>query len=106
GAYKIASLERLQTLPPKIDEIVSSLASGAELWIAMKIDGYAWSSSRIKANKGVIPDWNSFAGGHAVTMSGYRETPTGREYLIHNSWGTSWGDQGYAWVSERMVMKY
>lgn len=102
--YKINNFEKLQTLPPNMDEIISTLASGSDLWIAMKIDGYAWSNSKMK--NGVIPDWSDPSGGHAITMSGYRETPSGRQFLIHNSWGTSWGDQGYAWVSENMVQKY
>lgn len=104
GAYKIAGFEKLQTLPPNMDELVSILASGSDLWVAMKIDGYAWSNSKMKA--GVIPDWSEPSGGHAITMSGYRDTPTGRQFLIHNSWGTSWGDGGYAWVSQNMVQKY
>ncbi|AKU96466.1 hypothetical protein AKJ09_03130 [Labilithrix luteola] len=104
AVYKINNFEKLQTLPPNMDEIISTLASGSDLWIAMKIDGYAWSNSKMK--NGVIPDWSDPSGGHAITMSGYRVTPSGRQFLIHNSWGTSWGDQGYAWVSENMVQKY
>jgi hypothetical protein len=104
GSYKVASFEKLQTLPPNMDELVQALASGSDLWIAMKIDGYAWSNSKIKS--GVLPDWTEPTGGHAITMSGYRDTPKGRQFLIHNSWGTSWGENGYAWVSEAMVNKY
>lgn len=107
GGYKIASFERLETQPPKVDELVSILASGSDLWIAMKIDGAAWSNSQmIRQSGGVIPNWTRTEGGHAVLMSGYRDTPSGRQYLIHNSWGLSWGDKGYAWVNEEMVVKY
>ncbi len=104
GAYKISAIEQLKTLPPDVEELQASLASGADLWIAMKIDGSKWSNSKMK--NGVIPDWtqSEISGGHAIAMSGYRENAQGkREYLIHNSWGTSWGDGGYAWVSENMV---
>lgn len=101
---KINGIERLQTQPANADELLSALASGSSLWIAMKIDGLAWSNRSMKS--AVIPDWTTPAGGHAVVMSGYRDTPGGRQYLIHNSWGTSWGDGGYAWVSEAMVNKW
>lgn len=104
GAYKIAAIEQLKTLPPDVEELQAAIASGADLWIAMKIDGSKWSNSKMKSY--VIPDWTSseVSGGHAIAMSGYRENAQGkREYLIHNSWGTSWGDGGYAWVSENMV---
>ena len=104
GAYRIAAYEKLDTQPAKIEQIVEILASGADLWIAMKIDGFAWSNSKMK--NGVIPDWNQDNGGHAVTMAGYRDTPQGKQFLVHNNWGTSWGDGGYGWVSEAMVQKW
>ncbi|MBL0195388.1 MAG: C1 family peptidase [Myxococcales bacterium] len=102
GTFKIGAIEQLKTLPPDMDELEATLASGADLWMAMKIDGSKFS----KLNNFVIPDWTTaqISGGHAMAMSGYRRLPNGkREFLLHNSWGTSWGDQGYAWVSEKMV---
>jgi hypothetical protein len=51
----------------------------------------------------VIPDWSSSDGGHAVVIAGYRVTSRGRQFLIHNSWGESWGDHGYAWITERSL---
>lgn len=104
GRYGVAGFERLDTQPPKVDQIMQALASGSDLWVAFKIDGFAWSNGQMRG--GVIPDWDSENGGHAVALSGFRETPTGRQYLVHNSWGVSWGDRGYAWVSERMVQKW
>lgn len=102
GNFKIGAIEQLKTLPPDMDELQATLASGADLWIAMKIDGSKFS----KLNNYVIPDWTTaqISGGHAMSMAGYRVLANGkREFLLHNSWGTSWGDQGYAWVSEKMV---
>jgi hypothetical protein len=104
GAYKISAFEKLQTLPANTEELKTALASGNSLWIAMKIDGYAWSNSKMKA--GVIQDWDAPTGGHAIEMVGYRDTPSGTQYKIKNSWGTSWADNGGAWVSEAMVQKY
>jgi C1A family cysteine protease len=104
GLFKIEAIEQLKTLPPDVEELQAALASGSDLWIAMKIDGSKWSNTKMK--NFVIQDWtqSEISGGHAVTMSGYRENAQGkREYLIHNSWGTTWGDGGYAWVNESMV---
>jgi hypothetical protein len=34
-------------------------------------------------------------GGHAVALVGY----TAERFIVRNSWGTGWGDQGYAYAS-------
>lgn len=104
GAYRVASYEKLDVQPARIEQLVQILASGSDLWVAFKIDAFAWSSSRMR--NGVIPDWNQDNGGHAVTLAGYRETPSGKQFLVHNSWGPTWGDGGYGWVSEAMVQRW
>ncbi|MBW2672567.1 MAG: hypothetical protein JRD89_04010 [Deltaproteobacteria bacterium] len=35
-------------------------------------------------------------GGHAVALVGYSDER--QAFLLRNSWGTSWGDNGYAWL--------
>ncbi len=37
---------------------------------------------------------------HAVVTVGYGTASTGRCFLIRNSWGEGWGDDGYAWIAE------
>ena len=104
GIYKISSIEKLQVEPPDMDELLGILAGGADIWAAFLIDGRNWMNSAMK--NAVMPDWANYSSGHAVVISGYRNTPNGRQFLIHNSWGTSWGDGGYAWLSEKMVTKF
>jgi len=42
----------------------------------------------------------TYRGGHALTVVGYDDTKGGIGALkVVNSWGTSWGDHGYAWIS-------
>lgn len=36
-------------------------------------------------------------GGHAIALVGYTSD---KEYIIRNSWGTKWGDKGFAYASE------
>jgi C1A family cysteine protease len=103
GIYKISSIEKLQVEPPNMEELLGILASGADIWAAFLLDGRNWRNSVM--NKAVIPDWGEPTSGHAVVISGYRDTPSGKQFLIHNSWGTSWGENGYGWVSEKMVVK-
>ncbi|MEO7109196.1 MAG: C1 family peptidase [Polyangiaceae bacterium] len=104
GGHRITSFQELNISPPNIDEVVSTLASGADIWAGFNIDSSVWVNRRM-ANF-VIPDWSSPDGGHAIDIAGYRKVNGGYQFLIHNSWGSSWGDQGYAWISQAMVSKW
>jgi C1A family cysteine protease len=39
-------------------------------------------------------------GGHAVCIVGYT---TERRFIVRNSWGTNWGDKGFAYASEAYI---
>ena len=41
--------------------------------------------------------------GHALVVAGYARLAHGTYFLLHNSWGTAWGDGGYAWMHEATV---
>ncbi len=40
---------------------------------------------------------------HAVVAVGHGTRGTDKLILVRNSWGTSWGDSGHAWISERYL---
>jgi len=71
------------------------------------------SYSQAEKNGGVFPypyGNENIEGGHAVLIVGYDDNkvstnikdPTNKElkgaFKIRNSWGTTWGDQGYGWI--------
>lgn len=41
-------------------------------------------------------DQESARGGHAVALVGY----TSEYFIVRNSWGTAWGDNGYGYASK------
>lgn len=56
-----------------------------------------------------VPDYTRSAGagtGHTMLLAGYAHFAKGTYFLLHNSWGTSWGDAGYAWVHESTLNRW
>ncbi len=103
GDYRIVQMTKLDRKPANPRQIEQVINAGKAIYAAFDLDIHLWSEPRHKPGA-VIPDWESQgSNGHAVVIMGYRSVPDGRQYLLHNSWSTGWGDGGYAWVSERMV---
>jgi len=44
----------------------------------------------------------TFKMGHAVVLAGYRNDGT---WIVRNSWGESWGDQGFAYVTDQYLLQ-
>ena len=43
-------------------------------------------------------------GGHMLCILGYRTEADGsRVFLVINSWGEEWGENGYCWIHERVI---
>lgn len=83
-----------------VDQALTALASGREVYINIQIDSAAWGWRGVK--NGVLSEYaTADRGGHAVVLVGYRTLGLERQFLIHNSWGAGWGENGYAWISER-----
>jgi hypothetical protein len=100
GRYAITEFDQISPIDP--NALALELATGKDIWFALGVSEDAWTSPVVQAT-GVVPDWTQEDGGHAVALAGYRTTPLGLQFLVHNSWGSTWGDGGYAWISEAMI---
>lgn len=102
GIVAVTKVEKLT--PLSFDAVAEVLAGGQSAYLGFKIDDAAWK----RPQGGIVADYAvGNGGGHAVVAVGYRtDGPRGREILIHNSWGPSWGDRGYAWVSENTLRQH
>jgi C1A family cysteine protease len=83
--------------------------------------GFTVYSSYVQAgsNQGKIPfpvSGDKRVGGHAIMVVGYDDgmkiqnaapgaAETTGAFMIRNSWGTSWGDQGYGWLPYEYVLR-
>ncbi|TGK81611.1 cysteine protease [Leptospira noumeaensis] len=103
--YKIKSFSRLNYKNP--DEIKRVLAGKNVVMVGMIIDDAFY-----KVKGSAVYDENSGQsyGGHAMTIVGYdddKKSKSGKKgaFKLQNSWGTSWGDKGFGWVSYSMLAK-
>ena len=106
--YKIAAYHRLATLT----DLQTSLADGTGVVLGFTVYESFESNAVAQTGKMPMPQSNEkVLGGHAVFAAGYRtdaSLPGGGCLIIKNSWGTTWGDQGYfympfAYVQPKLV---
>lgn len=70
------------------------LATKGPILTRLDVDA-TWDASTI--NKGILDMYQpqTARGGHAVALVGYTST----QFIVRNSWGTGWGDKGFAYAS-------
>lgn len=77
-----------------LDQVKGELAQGNPVIISMKTrKGF----HRLRGNRVYDKDNTESTGFHAITVTGYDERK--QAFRLINSWGTRWGDKGYAWMS-------
>jgi C1A family cysteine protease len=98
-----------------LDQIKTNLAAGLPSMFGFTV----YSSISQANNSGAIPfpvSTEQVRGGHAIDAVGYDDdkkiknsnigaTETTGAFLIRNSWGTSWGDNGYGWLPYKYVLE-
>ena len=75
------------------------LAAHGPILVALNVDR-TWDEAT--ATQGRLDTFQpaTVRGGHAVCAVGYR---TDGRIILRNSWGTAWGDKGFAYASEAYI---
>ena len=76
-----------------VEEVRQGVYDFGALWVTVGANGN-WRGN----SSGLISRCSNTTVNHAVTLAGYvpsESTPGKYNFLIKNSWGTSWGDDGY-----------
>lgn len=84
---------------PDVTVLEAKLAAGQDVIVAIEVPPSL--VPRGKPGARYIPNYTRSGGpgsGHALVLAGYANFPHGAYLLAHNSWGTAWGDGGYAWI--------
>lgn len=90
--------------------LMGTIAKGHNVWFSMAFDPVILDTDELTELHGVSPILRHFTkreanSAHAIVLSGYKITPDGTYFLIHNSWGGKWGDRGYAWIHEKTLQE-
>jgi hypothetical protein len=83
-------------------EIVKLLAAGEAVLLGVDM-ATNWTSAGGLRGVEVLPQPQGYYGSHALLAQGYRPSATGTQFLVQNSWGTSWGQGGFVWVPEAIL---
>jgi C1A family cysteine protease len=75
------------------------LAETGPILVGLLVDGN-WDGAGANGGKIDSFDPGSVRGGHAVAVVGYR---TDGRFIVRNSWGTTWGDKGFGYVSPTFI---
>ena len=80
-------------VPRSVIDIKASLKKGP---ICIALDASPFEFRFYKSGIIDIPSPNTSQINHAVLLTGYSKNENGSYWIIQNSWGNTWGDNGYA----------
>jgi hypothetical protein len=85
----------------KIDGVKRSLINGNPVIIGFKVENSFFSAKTVYE-----PDNLGTEGGHAMCVIGFDDDKYGGSFELVNSWGSTWGNEGFMWVRYEDLAKY
>lgn len=93
---------RYARLPLTIAQMKLCLASGHPFVFAMRCFDH-WYTARLGVIPPTVPATAKSLGGHAMMAVGYNDAT--QTLTVLNSWGTEWGDRGYAHIPYSLITR-
>lgn len=93
-------IEYWRKIDPTIESIKDNLSKNIPVILGAKLgDNFmAWNSDNVLSSESSFNNAGQHAY-HAMVIAGYDNSKgAGGAFKVINSWGQSWGDQGYIWV--------
>lgn len=90
-------LEKYYAIDQDRQSLKNALATGYPFVFGITV--HSGLESQETARNGIVPmptQNDKVLGGHAITMTGWDDTTQHYEFM--NSWGESWGDDGFGWL--------
>lgn len=75
------------------------LVAHGPIMVGLSVDE-TWDNATATHGKLDVFHSNTVRGGHAACIVGYT---TDKRFIMRNSWGTAWGDHGFAYASEAYI---
>ena len=85
-------------LPIAVDDVKKVLSAGCPVHVSMNTGAAFSDVGRDGVFNAAEAPWGRH-GRHAMLIVGY----TGNFYILKNSWGTDWGDQGYCYIPKNVL---
>jgi C1A family cysteine protease len=105
--YELALADKalkVYNVPKTLIAMQATLASGLPFVAGIRV--YSSLETNSVAKSGLVPmpkPKDKLLGGHAVLVCGYNNTT--KQWIVRNSWGTSWGDKGYFYLPYKYLIK-
>lgn len=98
--YTIKGYQRVST----VNEVKNCIKIHHPVLIGMRL--YESFDTKMTAKNGMIPFPNvrteQSLGSHCMLIVGYDDNKNGGSFIVQNSWGSKWGDNGYCYVKYSM----
>lgn len=92
--------------PNDLIEMKKCLNSGFTISIGTQLTGSFTSGSGLYGGNWQPGLYEATDGGHAMLIVGYDNYRNGGSFEVMNSWGSSFGDNGFVWIKYSDIRKY